>query len=124
LEEFEALLDHVLRLFPVPECDRQQLARMVADFPVENETGRFRATLFWYHLRSSIEAPPKPDRLCFLVPSALAAPAAWCRFREAKVSMTKADPADEEYPLYLQRADQVLAWRDLIPTKFRFWNAD
>lgn len=120
----DELIDRILLQFPVSDDEKRALARMNDKYPAADEESRLRAALFWYHPTASVEAPPKPGRLCFNPPSRTASTAAWIRFRSELQTMIKDDPQDPEWPLYLARADEILAWRELIPAKHRFWRSD
>ncbi len=73
------------------------------------------------------ESPDLDGPLDYLIhpPSKLAATQSWIDFRDRTLlPLIAARPDDRHLPLFLARAEAVLAWRAGIAPEDRFWKAD
>lgn len=66
----------------------------------------------------------RPSSLLIEPPGRLSATDDWHRFRRDLASLLPHYPNDPNLPLFLDAADTVIAWRNTVPPKGRFWAAD
>lgn len=62
---------------------------------------------------------------CVSPPSRFRENARWLRFRDQTViPCIAAHPDDPNWPRWLARIEEILAWRGMIPPEDRFWRPD
>jgi len=102
-------------------CDRQGLS--LFDQRVQKAMPR-KWQLYFQQPSGTPDQFPRPLQGLYESPDRLASTARWRRYREGLSSFAAAHPADPNFPVMVQAADELLTWRDAIAAEDRFWRHD